>query len=203
MRRGLGRGRLTTRVGRAAPRVLLIVGLVSALTMSDAAAAPARDPALPQQISAAAHHVGVDADLLAAIVWVESRAWPWAINVNGQGYYPHSRAQAAAFLERVGSNVDIGYGQVNYQTWGATFGLRKVDLLDPWTNLIIAARILRHGMEAEPGSWRGVARYHSASPERQRRYLFHAGLLQTYATLQQWRARRGPVAGPASAASTP
>jgi hypothetical protein len=50
------------------------------------------------------------------------------------------------------------------------FGLRPEDLLDPWINLHVAARILRFAMNREPGSWGGVGRYHSTTAWRKWQY---------------------------------
>lgn len=124
---------------------------------------------LSQLIAAAAHRAGVHPDLLSSIVWIESRAWPWALNVNGVGLYPRTREEAERVLGRVGEDVDIGYAQISYRHWGRTLGLRKVDLLEPWTNLVVSALILRHGLQQEPG-WAGVGRYHSVTPHRKLSY---------------------------------
>jgi hypothetical protein len=124
---------------------------------------------LPELIAAAAHHAGVHPDLLSSIVWVESRAWPWALNVNGVGLYPRTRAEAERVLGRVGDDVDIGYAQISYRHWGRALGLRKVDLLEPWTNLVVGALILRNGLQQEAG-WAGVGRYHSVTPHRKLSY---------------------------------
>jgi hypothetical protein len=125
--------------------------------------------ALPELIAAAAHHAGVHSDLLTSIVWVESRAWPWALNVNGLALYPRTRTEAERVLARVGDDVDIGYAQISYRHWGRSLGLRKADLLEPWTNLVVGALILRHSMRQEVG-WAGVRRYHSATPHRKLAY---------------------------------
>ena len=126
---------------------------------------------LPELIATAAHHVGVHPDLLSSIVWVESRAWPWALNVNGVGLYPQTRAEAERVLLRVGDDVDIGYAQISYRHWGRALGLRKADLLEPWTNLVVGALILQRGLQQEFG-WAGVGRYHSATPHRKLSYAY-------------------------------
>lgn len=143
---------------------------------------------LPELIAAAAHHAGVHPDLLSSIVWVESRAWPWALNVAGVGLYPRTRAEAEWILGGVGDDVDIGYAQVSYRHWGRALGLRKADLLEPWTNLILGALILRQSMDREAG-WGGVGRYHSATPHRK---LFYA--YRVAKALSMMEAARRPVA---------
>jgi hypothetical protein len=133
--------------------------------------ANAQGATLPELIAAAAHHAGVHPSLLSSIVWVESRAWPWALNINGVGLYPRTRAEAERILGSVGDDVDIGYAQVSYRHWGRALGLRKVDLLEPWTNLVLGALILRQSMDREAG-WGGVGRYHSATPQRKLLYAY-------------------------------
>jgi soluble lytic murein transglycosylase-like protein len=148
---------------------IAVVGL-ALCTLLPATRASAKATTLHELIAAAAHHAGVHPDLLRSIVWVESRAWPWAININGVGLYPRTRAEAERVLGRVSDDVDIGYAQVSYRHWGRAFGLRKADLLEPWTNLTIGALILRQSMDREAG-WGGVGRYHSVTPDRK---LFYA-----------------------------
>lgn len=152
------------------PRAVALIGL-ALLALLRATPAPAQAAALPELIAAAAYHAGVHPDLLSSIVWVESRAWPWALNINGVGHYPRTRAEAEWVLGRVGDDVDIGYAQVSYRHWGRELGLRKADLLEPWTNLVVGALILRQSMDLEAG-WGGVGRYHSATPHRKLSYAY-------------------------------
>src|SRR5262249_48106646 len=54
-------------------------------------------------------------------------------------------------------NVDIGLMQINWGHWGKRFGLSKTNLLDPWLNVFLGARILQYCVRVG-GSWRnGVA----------------------------------------------
>jgi hypothetical protein len=109
---------------------------------------------------------GISPEILESVVRFESGVQPWALNIRGVASYPRSRADAVILLEAVHGQADIGLAQVNYPIWGPVFGLRPEDLLDPWTNLHVAAVILRYAMDQEPGSWGGVGRYHSATPWR-------------------------------------
>jgi hypothetical protein len=147
--------------------------LLIALAFLATPATPAQAE-LPELIAAAAHHAGVHPDLLTSIVWVESRAWPWALNVNGLALYSRTRAEAERVLARVGDDVDIGYAQISYRHWGRSLGLRKADLLEPWTNLVVGALILRHSMQQEAG-WAGIGRYHSTTPHRKLAYAHRIG----------------------------
>lgn len=164
----------------------MLIGL-ALLALLWPAPAHAQVAGLPDLIVAAARHAGVHPDLLSSIVWVESRAWPWALNVNGVGLYPWTRAEAEWVLGRVGDDVDIGYAQVSYRHWGRALGLRKADLLEPWTNLVLGALILRQSMDRETG-WGGVGRYHSATPQRKLLYAYRVAK-----TLSMIEAARRPV----------
>ncbi len=169
------------------PRAGVLVGL-ALLGLLRPTLAHAQVAALPELIAAAARHAGVHPDLLTSIVWVESRAWPWALNINGVGLYPRTRAEAELVLGRVSDDVDIGYAQVSYRHWGRALGLRKADLLEPWTNLVVSALILRHSMDREAG-WGGVGRYHSATSHRKLSYAYRVA-----ATLSMIKASRRPAA---------
>jgi hypothetical protein len=119
---------------------------------------------------AAAAWAGIAPELLGAIAWVESRGMPWALNIQGVGFHPRTHAEAVMLLRAVRGRADIGLAQIHYPLWGPVFGFRPEDLLDPWTNLHVAARILRYALDREPGSWGGVGRYHSATPWRKWQY---------------------------------
>jgi soluble lytic murein transglycosylase-like protein len=175
----------------------LVAAALAAIVLLGATPAAADELSLPALISRAAAQAGVHPDLLAAIVWVESRAWPWALNVRGYGVYPRTRAEAEGVLARVGDDVDIGYAQVNYRHWGRPLGFSKADLLDPWINLTLGALILRSSMAAE-GGWLGVGRYHSATPWRKAWYA--ATVARVYQTLTRLRAERAAADGAAPAA---
>ena len=114
----------------------------------------------------AAAWAGIAPELLGSVVWAESGGRPWALNIRGVALYPQTLAEAAALVRAVGGRADIGLAQIHYPICGRVFGLRPEELLDPWTNLHVAAAILRHAMDQEPGSWGGVGRYHSATPWR-------------------------------------
>lgn len=130
-------------------------------------------------VDAAAGRAGVAPDLVAAIIWVESRGWPWTLNVRGAPLWAPTRDEATAVLARLPhDDVDVGLMQVNWRTWGPALGragLRRSDLLDPWVNLVVGSRILRWMTEEEAG-WGGVGRYHSATPWRKHRYAWAVAL---------------------------
>ena len=150
-------------------RVMLVALIVVGAT-APVDAAPESPQPLGVVIHAAARWAGIAPDLLAAVVWVESRGHPWALSIRGEALYPRSRAEALALLQAFRGHADIGVAQIHYPIWGPAFGLRPEDLLDPWINLHVAARILRLGMSRELDSWGGVGRYHSGTPWRKWRY---------------------------------
>lgn len=170
---------------------LLLVAFLALAPASAGAQAPVLG--LPELLAQAAQTAGVHPDLLTAVVWVESQAWPWAINVAGAGLYPRTRAEAEAVLAQTGDDVDIGLSQISYRHWGRPLGYAKRDLLDPWTNLVLGGLILRFTMDQEAG-WGGVGRYHSATPARKIPYA--VGVARVYQALQARRRALGLESGP-------
>jgi soluble lytic murein transglycosylase-like protein len=145
------------------------ISLATLITLGAAeltGAAPGRAATIGTTITAAAGWAGVFPELLAAVTWVESRGNPLALGIAGRALNPRDHKEAVALLQAVRGQADIGLAQIHYPIWGPVFGLRPEDLLDPWTNLHVAAAILRYAMDQEPGSWGGVGRYHSATPWR-------------------------------------
>jgi soluble lytic murein transglycosylase-like protein len=114
---------------------------------------------------------GIPVELILAVSHVESGYQPSAINVAGRSFLPSSRNEAEWILKRSGDNVDIGLMQINWGHWGKKFGLSKSDLLDPWLNVLLGARILGHCVRVSGNWWKGVALYHSLNDARQREYV--------------------------------
>lgn len=95
--------------------------------------------------------------------------WPWTLNVAGQGHYYSTRQEAARKLNDIittGScRVDIGICQVHWCSHLHNFD-RPETLLDPYTNIDYAARLLRDEYQRSSGDhqerwWEAVGRYHS------------------------------------------
>lgn len=151
-------------------RRLICAAVLAVALPAVAAAEPAT---LRSLVEGAAARAAVAPDLVSAIIWVESRGHPWALNIRGRAVWPRSLADAGGILSRLThDDVDIGLMQVNWRTWGPALvrsGIRQADLLDPWTNLMVGSRILRWAQEEEAG-WGGVGRYHSATPWRKQQY---------------------------------
>lgn len=139
-------------------------GLARAAAAPMAAYANAGDPYIT-----AARMANVPLDLLIAIAGVESGYHPWALNIAGRQRYCHSRAEAQALLA-VNDNVDIGLMQINWPFWGRRLGVSKNDLLEPRTNLIYGARILRKSLDRDGSLWRRISNYHAGKTRERDRY---------------------------------
>ena len=149
----------------------MLVALIVVGAVAPVEATPEAPQTLAAVIHAAARWAGVAPELLAAVVWVESRGHPWALDIDvARPVYPRTRAEALALLRPLRGHADIGVAQIHYPIWGPVFGLQPEDLLDPWINLHVAAAILRLVMAREPDSWGGVGRYHSGTPLRKWAY---------------------------------
>jgi hypothetical protein len=156
---------------------------------------------------------GVPNHLLAAISSTESGRWhkglglalpwPWTINVEGQGHYFDSKAEAiaqtAAYV-RAGRSVDVGCMQVNLRHHPKAFATLN-DAFDPQQNVEYAASFLRRNYD-EMGDWvKATAAYHSRTPHYGSRYLgvIEKNWNRIVAKVQQARQRQGAP----QAASTP
>jgi soluble lytic murein transglycosylase-like protein len=125
----------------------------------------------PDVFTRASSATGIPVELILAVSHVESGFHPSAINVAGRSFAPSSRYEAEWILKRSGDSVDIGLMQINWGHWGKKFGLSKSDLLDPWLNVLLGARILEHCVRVSGSWWKGVALYHSPHDARQREYV--------------------------------
>ena len=131
-----------------------------------------------QAIASAEQGSGVPNQLLDAISRVESgrydaqqggvRAWPWTINVAGQGHYYASRAEAVAAAAGYRASgiksMDVGCTQINLMYHPAAFGSLEA-AFDPAHNAAYAAGFLTD-LFHQTGSWpHAAAAYHSQTPE--------------------------------------
>jgi hypothetical protein len=93
------------------------------------------------------------------------RPWPWTLNTPRGPVRYASREEAVAglrnFVRDGVRNIDVGLMQVNLRWHGARVR-RPEDLLDPRTNIAVAAQILREEKH--------IGHYHSKRPERARAY---------------------------------
>ena len=139
---------------------------------------------------AAAEHA-VPERLMRAIARVETgrqsrgtvRAWPWAVNVEGEGHWFATRQEALDYAgARLGAGatqVDIGCFQLNVG-WHARAFSGLDQMIDPARNARYAARFLA-ALHDEFGDWtQAAAAYHSRTPEHGRAYVARlAAMLET------------------------
>lgn len=139
---------------------------------------------------------GVDPYILYAVALVESarihqslaKPWPWALNQAGRSILPNSKTEAVAILKRTlasgNRNIDVGLMQVNVRWHGYRVN-HPEDLLDPATNIRIAADVLAEAIGSAPDNLvLGIGRYHSwrdvdAALRYGRKVLAVAALLKT------------------------
>ena len=88
------------------------------------------------------------------------RAWPWAINREGKGYWFQSYEEALAFakasLAEGRTSFDVGCVQINYRWHGHAFPTLE-DMFDPEWTATYAAQFLRT-LHEERGSLVGRRR---------------------------------------------
>jgi hypothetical protein len=111
----------------------------------------------------------VPLDVLVAIAGAESGYHPWALNIDGHEVYCRSREEAEQRLA-TGDHVSIGLMQINWRYWGSRLGRTKAELLDPETNLIYGARILKEGLRRGGSIWFRISNYHSGSLQERDKY---------------------------------
>jgi soluble lytic murein transglycosylase-like protein len=170
-------GRAPAQVATAMRRPVLLA-LIACLAAAPVAAQTDPWTACARAIAAAERSAGIPAGLLLAIARVESgRAapgggvapWPFAINADGSGRYPESKAAAIAEVEALRGrgirSVDVGCMQVNLFHHPNAFP--DLDAaFDPPRNVAYAVRVLRE-LHARTGNWSdAVAQYHSGEPGR-------------------------------------
>ncbi len=134
-------------------------------------------PACAEAISNAERAQGLPPGLLQAIARVESgradthgviAAWPWTLNVEGQGSFFDSKQAALESLTTLRArgvkSIDVGCLQVNLLHHPEAFATLD-EALDPAHNAAYAAHFL-NDLHNQLGSWpAATAAYHSATPE--------------------------------------
>jgi hypothetical protein len=126
---------------------------------------------------------GLPPRLLGAIGLVESgrpdpvsgraASWPWTINVEGQGRFFATKAEALAAVESALAkgirSIDVGCMQINLLHHPAAFASLG-EAFEPQANALYAARFLKQ-LHAQSGSWpSAAAAYHSQTPGRAEDY---------------------------------
>ncbi len=153
-------------------RRLRLAAAITALMVWPALCTPAsaQQPDPRDPYTAASKATGVPLALLAAVAGAESAYHPWALNMSGKQIYCRSRAEAELMVAGQSEDVDIGLMQVNFHLWGRRLGLSKTQLLDPRTNLLAGARILKQSLSGSGDLWQRIGAYHSGRPVERQRY---------------------------------
>ncbi len=153
---------------------MLAPGLAEA---APAAGVPAETRAsCAEAIAAAESAFALPPGLLDAIARVESgradptgrvAAWPWTLDVEGQGSFYETKAQArdrlVSLRDQGVRSIDVGCLQVNLMHHPDAFASVD-DALEPALNARYAARYLTE-LRAQFGNWpAAIAAYHSSTP---------------------------------------
>lgn len=133
---------------------------------------------IPPVYKQVAHTHHVPASILYAVCLQEAgrtlagdyHPWPWTVNIQGQGQYLNSAAEALAVVDEALSRtcrVDIGLCQIHWCAHSQVF-TTPADALNPHINLHYAAKILRQEYDTSvaqgiPSWWIAVGRYHHPS----------------------------------------
>lgn len=163
---------------RILPAVLVLLAHSPAQADLPAMLTSPPDRLCRQAIAAAERAHGIPANLLAAIARVESgrrdeatgtfNPWPWTINMDGQGSFYDTRAQAVAaataMRPRATRSIDVGCMQISLTFHPDAFA-SLMQAFDPPSNAEYGARYLAQLFD-KTGSWpKAVELYHSATPE--------------------------------------
>ncbi|MGL4725373.1 MAG: transglycosylase [Scandinavium sp.] len=127
---------------------------------------------VPTGYQQVAQQAAVPAGVLYAVALTESgasvqqtlRPWPWTLNVAGRSFRYATRSDACRalhqFLRTVSpQHIDVGLGQLNLG-WNGYYFRTPCDVLAPYPNLKIAARLLRQHFEHWQSWYEAVGRYH-------------------------------------------
>jgi hypothetical protein len=129
-------------------------------------------------VAAAERNSGIPPHLLAAITRVESgrrdpvtgdwHPWPWTLDVEGEGAFYDTKAQAVAAVQAAQArgvrSIDVGCAQINLLHHPNAFASLDI-ALDPQANANYAAQFLKE-LYGQSGDWnKAAAAYHSATPE--------------------------------------
>ncbi len=133
------------------------------------------DGACNQAIAAAERRHAITPRVLGTIAKVESGRpvgqklvpWPWAINVEGEGHFYASKAEAIAAVEAFRAagrrSIDVGCMQINLVAHPQAFTTLD-DAFDPAANTSYAARFLRTLTQQTGRLAAAMTAYHSQTP---------------------------------------
>ena len=147
-----------------------------------------------------AQDIGVEPELLYAIALAESAKATSNGNISpsclairaDKPYYPSSLEQAKQILDDLlpyRTNIDIGCMQINWHWHGHRVN-HAYDLLDPNTNIRLAATILKDALESvQDNKVLGIGRYHhwdiNSQAGYQRAYEYGLKVFQVWENLRQ------------------
>lgn len=118
-------------------------------------------------IKAAEEKYSIPPGLLKAIITLESKATPWAVNTSHSSRFFKDKATALTYISTLKnngtSNINVGCAQLNIRSHGHHFKGGLGHILDPDCNIHYAARFLRT-LYNKTGSWeKAVRQYNSPS----------------------------------------
>jgi len=128
-----------------------------------------------QVIVRSARAVKIRPSIVLALIYVESRGKPTALNFNLPNkvfiskFPPDVEAGLRELWAMPTNNVDIGLMQVNYKYWGKELKVSKEDLLKPDVNIAAGSAILASRI-AKAGEFWGLGHYHSYTPDKAKLY---------------------------------
>lgn len=135
--------------------------------ISTPARADADPAACRTAIRAAEARYDLPRDLLLAMGIVESRLYPWALNLAGDSRMPGNIAEAELLLVNAGgeprTDIMVGCMQIHTGWHLAAFDNQPQRLLDPATNADYAGHLLRTLYDDEQSWTRAVGRYNAGS----------------------------------------
>jgi hypothetical protein len=156
------------------PRILTLATAILLGAMRPASAVEAGPCA--SYTAAMEHSQAIPTRLLAAISLAESGrfdqvrgeiiAWPWTINVGGEGRFFATKDEAIAAVKKLQkrgvTNIDVGCMQVNLHHHPDAFDSLDT-AFDPFSNVAYAASFLKE-LKDETRSWsQAIAYYHSTT----------------------------------------
>jgi hypothetical protein len=158
--------------------IVVVTLLLPFMPAGPVRAQPSASLLCTRAIDATTELAGLPPRLLNAVAQVESgkhdpatgvwNPWPWTINVQGEGRYFETKAEAIEAVKAVQASdvrsIDIGCMQVNLMYHPAAFQSLE-QAFDPRANVLYARRLLL-SLYRQSGDWAtAVGLYHSATPD--------------------------------------
>ena len=119
-----------------------------------------------------ARHWEIPETWAVAIAKTESGLKPWALNIEGQGYFFASKdeaMEAAAAALETGRSFDVGLMQVN-SFWLKKYGIPLDAAFDQLANIYLGGFILKKEVERHGLTSEAIGAYHSPTEDKARAY---------------------------------